>query len=56
MKKDTQQKSSPFLRKRAAFSSGISLHFLPFVVRYGFNMIFAYIIYTMILVLGKIVI
>ena len=39
MKRDTRQKSSLFLRKRTAFLSGISLHFRPFVVRYGFRIL-----------------
>ena len=32
MKRDTHQKSSPFLRKKTAFLSGVSLHFRPFLV------------------------
>ena len=41
MKRDTQQKNSPFPEKKTAFLSGISLHFRPFVVRYGFgNLVF----------------
>ena len=30
-------KKAPFQRKRTAFLLGISLHFRPFVVSYGFN-------------------
>ena len=37
MNRDTQQKGSPFLKKKTAFLLGISLHFRPFVVRYGFS-------------------
>ena len=37
MKRDTQQKSSVFLRDRTAFLLGISLHFWPFVVGYGYS-------------------
>ena len=40
MKRDTQQNRSPFPKRKTNFLSGISLHFLPFVVCYGFRKFF----------------
>jgi hypothetical protein len=37
MKRDTRQKSSPFLRKKTACLSGTFIHFWPFLVRYRFS-------------------
>ena len=36
MKRDTRQKSSLY-KEKDCFLSGISLHFRPFIVRYGFS-------------------
>ena len=43
MKRDTQQKSSLFLSKRAVFLSGISFYFRPFVVCYSFSGLLSWI-------------
>ena len=37
IKRDTRQKNSPFTKKKTAFLLGISLHFRPSVIHYGFR-------------------